>query len=58
RTKEEVGYLWEEMRRTLVTLQWQANKWTCKASWRSPTGEISQELQEGLNAYAKKQARI
>jgi hypothetical protein len=59
RTKEEVRYIREEMRRTLETLQWQADQWKLKAKQRLKSNvTLNPELTEGLISYSKKQAGV
>lgn len=56
RWKEEVALLQEEMRRTLVFLEWKTGWWRTQGGCRS--GDTSPELQQGLHAYALKQVLV
>jgi hypothetical protein len=62
RAKEQVRFVREEMRRTLETLDWQAEEWRRKSNLRAlaedSKAKPGREIQEGLRAYAIKQARI
>ncbi|KAF9779417.1 hypothetical protein BJ322DRAFT_1013173 [Thelephora terrestris] len=53
---EEEELLREEMRRVLVYLGWKSRAWSDKVGAR--TGSCSPDVQNGLNAYARKQANI
>ncbi|KAH9899376.1 hypothetical protein C8Q73DRAFT_638342, partial [Cubamyces lactineus] len=54
--KEETELLPEEMRRVLATLQHEASQWQAFAT--SPIADVSSEVQEGITAYAHRQAQI
>ena len=56
RWKEETELLPEEMRRVLATLQHEVFQWQAFAT--SPIADVSSEVQEGIIAYAHRQARI
>ncbi|KAG6819140.1 hypothetical protein H0H93_014961 [Arthromyces matolae] len=55
RAEEEVSILKEEMRRAVLTLQWQAGEWKSRASLRSVADS---SLREGLMAFAAQQASL
>ncbi|KAG6849081.1 hypothetical protein H0H93_011467 [Arthromyces matolae] len=55
RAVEEVKLLKEEMRRAVVTLQWQADQWKQRASGRTSADSA---LSEGLLAYASEQCSL
>lgn len=55
RWSEEVSLLVEEMRRVLWFAHWKVNWWGCQANLRQDQRE---DIQEGLAAYAAKQAAI
>ena len=55
RWKEEVILLIEEMRRVIVFLDWKANWWVGQSGLRH---DVSNEVSDGLHAYAAKQAHI
>ena len=56
RWNEEVELLQEEMRRVVVFLEWRSQDWLAKVE--TPRGNLSPDVQSGVNAYAKKQAAI
>jgi hypothetical protein len=56
RWNEEVELLQEEMRRTVMFLEWKSQSWVAKAE--APRGDSTPDIQSGLNAYASKQAAI
>ena len=56
RWNEEVELLQEEMRRTVMFLEWKSQRWVAKVE--GPKGNSTPDIQSGLNAYAKKQAAI
>ncbi|TFY54862.1 hypothetical protein EVG20_g9538 [Dentipellis fragilis] len=55
RWKEEIELLTEEMRRTLVFLQWKENWWYAKLDARS---DAPHDIRSGLRAYAMRQSLI
>ncbi|KAF9488375.1 hypothetical protein BDN71DRAFT_1513112 [Pleurotus eryngii] len=57
RWTEEQDLVLEEMRRVLAYLQWHANWWDKQGPQRSGSG-VTETVQDGLSAYAAKQAAI
>ena len=55
RWDEEITLLTEEMRRTTVFLNWQAQWWKERSEWRK-VSDVG--LQEGIKAYANRQAAL
>ncbi|KAF9501458.1 hypothetical protein BDN71DRAFT_1501176 [Pleurotus eryngii] len=53
---EEEQLIQEEMRRVIAYLDWRASWWITQGERRS--GSVTPELQDGLQAYAAKQANI
>src|SRR5262245_834542 len=56
RWSEDVKLTVEEMRRVLVYMVWKANWWLTQANHRQES--VDADLQEGLVAYAHKQASV
>ena len=56
RWDEEVELLQEEMRRTVMFLEWRSRDWLMKVDARK--GTSTPDVHSGLNAYARKQAAI
>ena len=56
RWNEEVELLQEEMRRVVTFLEWKSQDWLAKVE--TPRGNVTPDIQCGLNAYAKKQAAV
>ncbi|CAA7261921.1 unnamed protein product [Cyclocybe aegerita] len=52
---EEVQLVWEEMRQTLAFLEWKAGWWDQRRMART---HITNDLREGINAYALDQAHL
>jgi hypothetical protein len=52
---EDVVLLREEMRRVLEVLEWHSVWWEGQQTWR---GNLNTELNEGMVAYASKQATV
>jgi hypothetical protein len=68
RYTEEVELLLEEMRRVLAFLEWDGNRWRERAqrsrervngsNYTSTSPEHKGQLEEGLRAYAQRQASV
>ena len=56
RWDEEVELLQEEMRRTVMFLEWRSREWSMKVDARK--GTSTPDVHSGLNAYAQKQAAV
>lgn len=56
---EEVRLLKEEMRRVSCTLEWRARWWEDRAAgWSELTLDAKEGVQEGVRAYALRQAQV
>jgi hypothetical protein len=53
---EEVQLLQEEMRRVIMFLEWKSCDWLTRVEARR--GNVTPDIQSGLNAYTRKQAAI
>ena len=56
RWKEVVELLQEEMHRMVMFLEWKSWDWLAKVE--VPRGNTTQDIESGLNAYARKQAAV
>ncbi|KAF6750101.1 hypothetical protein DFP72DRAFT_852070 [Ephemerocybe angulata] len=58
RYQEEIRIVKEEMNRTLRFFKWKEARWYEKAGARQAVEEVSEDYDEGLRAYAKRQGSI
>jgi len=56
RWTEEVELLQEEMRRVVAFLDWRSRDWLARVEARR--GDLTPDIQSGVNAYAEKQAAV